>query len=95
MRQFESITIQAMREIHQLIPHSLMWENPYAGHGLIMEKSECAQKLAVMFFSGDSSPEIETLANSEACQSVPSTTFDDTKRFLKKMTLPEEEFPAF
>lgn len=94
--RFDPVTpIQAMREMHQLIPQSLMWEHPYAGHGLISESSACALKLADMFFSGSSDADIEALANSKACQSAPSATFADSKRFLKKMTLPGGEFPIF
>jgi pimeloyl-ACP methyl ester carboxylesterase len=94
--RFDPVTpIQAMREMHTLIPHSLIWEHPYAGHGLIVESSACALKLADMFFSGRSDEEIESLANSPACQSVPSTTFAETQRILKKMTFPGGEFPIF
>ncbi len=94
--RFDPVTpIQAMREMHELIPHSLMWEHPYAGHGLIVESSACAFKLADMFFSGSSNAEIESLANSTACQSAPSTNFTDTQRILKKMTFPEATFPMF
>lgn len=94
--KYDPVTpIQAMREMHQLIPHSLMWENPHAGHGLISESRACAFKLADMFFSGSSDAEIEAVANSKACQSAPTTKIADTKRFFKKMTMPEAEFPMF
>lgn len=94
--RFDPVTpIQAMREMHELIPHSLMWEHPYAGHGLIVESPACAFKLADMFFSGSSNAEIESLANSTVCQSKPSTTFADTQRILKKMTIPGVKFPMF
>ncbi|KTC75991.1 Proline iminopeptidase [Legionella birminghamensis] len=94
--RYDPVTpIQAMREMHQLIPESLFWEHPYAGHGLIVESSACALKLADMFFSGNSVTEIETLANSKDCQGEPSANFADTKSFLKRMTLPGVEFPSF
>lgn len=94
--RFDPVTpIQAMREMHELIPQSLIWEHPYAGHGLIVESSICAVKLADMFFSGSPPAEIKTLANSNDCQSPPSTTFANTLRFLRKMTLPGGGFPIF
>lgn len=94
--RFDPVTpIQAMREMHQLIPMSLMWEHPYAGHGLIVESPSCALKLADMFISGSSNAEIETLANSKACQGIPSASFADTKQFIKKISLTGTDFPAF
>lgn len=94
--RFDPVTpIQAMREMHQLIPHSLFWENPYAGHALIVENRACANKLADMFYSGSSDAEIESLANSDTCQGVPAATFADTQRFLKKITISGSAFPAF
>lgn len=94
--RFDPVTpIQAMREMNKLIPHSMLWEHPYAGHGLIVESPSCALKLADLFFSGSSNAEIESLANSPACQRAPSTKFADTERMLKKMTLQGAKFPLF
>jgi len=94
--RFDPVTpIQAMREMHELIPQSLIWENPYAGHGLISESPTCAIKLADMFFSGSSITDIQVLASSKACQSPPLTNFADTQRLLKKIALPGVGFPIF
>lgn len=94
--RFDPVTpIQAMREMHQLIPQSLFWEHPYAGHGLIVESSACAFKLADMFFSGGLKSDIDALANSADCQREPSANFADTQSLLKKMTLPGINFPGF
>lgn len=94
--RFDPVTpIQAMREMHELLPQSLLWEHPHAGHGLIVESSTCALKLADMFFSDRSKTDIQDLAYSKACQDEPSTNFENTKRFLKKLTLPGRRFPIF
>lgn len=70
--QFDPVTnIQAMREMHQLIRNSLLWENPYAGHGLIAEKKDCAILLASKFFGGAKDSDIMSVAESSDCQSAP------------------------
>lgn len=92
--KFDPVTpLQTMREMHELIPHSLLWEHPHAGHGLIRESSTCAFKLASMFFNGRSDDEIMSVANSAACQQQPLTTFAQTQAFLRMTTFPGMKGP--
>jgi pimeloyl-ACP methyl ester carboxylesterase len=70
--QFDPVTpIQAMREMQQLIPHSILWENAHVGHCLIGEKGVCAFQLARMFFKGASDSELKEVIQSTECQSAP------------------------
>jgi pimeloyl-ACP methyl ester carboxylesterase len=69
---FDPVTPAAvMREMHELVPGSLLWENPLAGHGLFFEKNACARKLMGLFFAGTTTDVLDRLAASDACQSAP------------------------
>lgn len=94
--RFDPVTpIQVMREMHQILPNSLMWEHPYAGHALIVESADCMFKLADMFFSDSPKEAILSVANSKACQSPPLIKFAQTQQFFKQMTASGMVFPLF
>jgi pimeloyl-ACP methyl ester carboxylesterase len=63
--------VEVSREMRDLVPGALYWENRFAGHGLLGEKNACATELLSRFIRGESSEAIAEVARSEACQSAP------------------------
>lgn len=64
--------IAMMREIRDLLPNALMFENPHAGHGVISEKYACAQKLLRSFLAGAPWEATRAISQAPDCQSAPS-----------------------
>jgi hypothetical protein len=79
---FDPVTPSSvMREMHALIPNSLLYENSQAGHGLWWEKPECARSLLRQFVSGANDVTINATAASAACQSSPNLQTESLKRW--------------
>jgi pimeloyl-ACP methyl ester carboxylesterase len=69
---FDPVTpASVMREMHELIPNSILYENSEAGHGLWWEKPECALNLLRKFVAESSNETLEKLIASQECQSAP------------------------
>lgn len=80
--KYDPVTpIQSMREMRSLIPNSILWENPHVGHGLLSEKSRCAMDLLSKFVFGASNAELQAKADSNECQSAPSRSEQQEKRY--------------
>mgnify|MGYP000039931823 CR=1 FL=1 len=73
--------IQAMREIQRLTPDSFLFENKYAGHGIAMEKPQCALALADAFLKSETKAKFEAIAKSDDCQSPPASKTDQAQTF--------------
>ena len=72
--QWDPVTpIQSMRKMKTLIPHAIMWENPLSGHGVLFQNLPCGQDLVDRFMKSASDDELNSLANSAKCQSLPAS----------------------
>lgn len=70
--RFDPVTpIQSMHQMQTLIPDSLLWENPQAGHALYFEMPVCAQVLLSRFIGGASNSDLLSIANGANCQNAP------------------------
>lgn len=82
---FDPVTpIQAMREMHRLIPDSFLFENPHCGHFVGNEKPDCALELIQSWLKLESKTKWEAIAKSDLCQSPP-----DLRQDSKALSWPE------
>jgi pimeloyl-ACP methyl ester carboxylesterase len=71
--KYDPITpLESMKRMNQWIPGSLLWANQFAGHGLIREKRDCAERLLSLFAHRASDAQIKTVMDSDLCQSPPA-----------------------
>jgi len=90
---FDPVTPSSvMREMHALIPNSVLYENIHAGHGLWWEKPECTLALLRQFVSGATNETLHASIASQTCQSAPDLDIESINRWER---ITGQKIPSF